>query len=499
MKNRFEPKLFFYGHNCFLIETSNNFLVIDPWLSDRGAFYGSWFQYPKNHHLQDRLVELSKNKQGFVYLTHEHQDHFDVDTISKMSPATKFIIPNFQDKFLYNYLLNNKYDVSELDPDVPLEISNEITIKILITDIGVDHDSAIFIETEKFRFLNQNDCRIFDRLHPEFSDLDYYSVQFSGANHHPACYESYTPKLKAAISHEKVISKLNTVAKAISTLKPKYYIPAAGPAIFPFLDEELTLSNDNIFIHQDYLKDFLDSKNITNVIYPRPGEEIHEGSSRTPIGSPTKAELLDYQSSVINIWENLSVSFDKKKLENVIRARLHEIKDINFKTEFVIQFVWGEASTDTLFIDLESSTISSSNKFKKNIYKISAEKKYFALMHSSARWQDISLTLRGKAWRKPDVFDNVINIFLFSEINNIKESLLSSLSIPNERAIVNGVNSCRYEIDRFCPHQGADLKFGQITEDNEIVCPRHGWKFSLDKRGQSSNGKASIRSIKIKD
>mgnify|MGYP001252913765 CR=1 FL=1 len=55
----------------------------------------------------------------------------------------------------------------------------------------------------------------------------------------------------------KVQAKLNNLLKGIQTLKPSYFLPAAGPAIFPFLDSKLSLGKNNIFIHQDYLDKFL--------------------------------------------------------------------------------------------------------------------------------------------------------------------------------------------------------------------------------------------------
>jgi 3-phenylpropionate/trans-cinnamate dioxygenase ferredoxin subunit len=56
----------------------------------------------------------------------------------------------------------------------------------------------------------------------------------------------------------------------------------------------------------------------------------------------------------------------------------------------------------------------------------------------------------------------------------------SSMSIK-----VNGVDiaifnfdNTLYAIDALCPHKGGLLSQGQV-ENCEIICPKHGWKFSL--------------------
>jgi UDP-MurNAc hydroxylase len=76
----------FLGHNCFLFQSQQSILVTDPWFSDKGAFFGSWYQYPKNHHLVNEFIQLTNgNKKVFIYLSHEHQDHFDLETLNKLN------------------------------------------------------------------------------------------------------------------------------------------------------------------------------------------------------------------------------------------------------------------------------------------------------------------------------------------------------------------------------------------------------------------------------
>lgn len=75
----------YLGHAGFCIETESIVIVMDPWLSEYGAFDSSWFQYPKNHHMAQYVRELMSNtpKDKYIYISHEHQDHFDLEFLTR--------------------------------------------------------------------------------------------------------------------------------------------------------------------------------------------------------------------------------------------------------------------------------------------------------------------------------------------------------------------------------------------------------------------------------
>ena len=56
----------------------------------------------------------------------------------------------------------------------------------------------------------------------------------------------------------------------------------------------------------------------------------------------------------------------------------------------------------------------------------------------------------------------------------------------------------QYEVDRDCPHKGADL-LGVPVINSILECPRHRWKFDLSRGGVCIEGKAkcSLRARKL--
>ena len=113
------------------------------------------------------------------------------------------------------------------------------------------------------------------------------------------------------------------------------------------------------------------------------------------------------------------------------------------------------------------------------------------------RWQNVYLTLRANVFRKPDIVSNSLNIFLFSDFSNIRNNFLSTYEINSEKVMVENKSKQRYLVDRYCPHQKADLCNAEIDENNNLICPVHAWKFNLNNGGKDNRSNLTINSKKI--
>ena len=495
-KNNFQ----FWGHNCFSVKSKNSALVIDPWFSESGAFYSSWFQYPKNHKFKKNVLELIQSKKSYIFISHEHQDHFDEKFLSVVPKHTSIIIPNYMDKNFRNQVLEMFENVIELSQNKEYEIDNEIKISLIIKDIGISHDAAILIKTKNYVFFNQNDCKVFDKLHLINEKIDFYSVQFSGANWHPSNFD-FPDHQKVKISSQKVKNKFKNVLNALNQLQPKYFLPAAGPAIFPFLDINLSLGVDNIFVHQQELKEFLEFNDFNNILFLRPGQDFTSNAFK-PIETPTIEDVKSYRNGIKNYWDNIPNKLDRKLLEDQILKRFSEIKDIKIINCPILIFNYGntfnndKTTKNKIFIDLNEKKLLDNFDYSSNFEEIVSTEKYFYLM-CIERWQNVYLSLRANVFRKPDIVSNSLNIFLFSDISNIRNNFLSTNEINSEKVIVENKSKQRYIVNRYCPHQKADLCNAEIDEDNNLICPVHAWKFNLNNGGKDNRSNLTINSKKI--
>lgn len=496
-KNNFQ----FWGHNCFSVKSKNSALIIDPWFSESGAFYSSWFQYPKNHKFKKNVLELLiQSKKSYIFISHEHQDHFDEKFLSVVPKHTSIIIPNYMDKNFRNQVLGMFENVIELSQNKEYEIDNEIKISLIIKDIGISHDAAILVKTKNYVFFNQNDCKVFDKLHLINEKIDFYSVQFSGANWHPSNFD-FPDHQKVKISSQKVKNKFKNVLNALNQLQPKYFLPAAGPAIFPFLDINLSLGVNNIFVHQQELKEFLEFNEFNNILYLRPGQDFASNAFK-PIETPTIEDVKSYRNGIKNYWDNIPNKLDRKLLEDQILKRFSEIKDIKIINCPTLIFNYGnkfnndKTTKNKIFIDLNEKKLLDNFDYSSNFEEIVSTEKYFYLM-CIERWQNVYLSLRANVFRKPDIVSNSLNIFLFSDISNIRNNFLSTNEINSEKVIVENKSKQRYIVNRYCPHQKADLCNAEIDEDNNLICPVHAWKFNLNNGGKDKRSNLTINSKKI--
>jgi UDP-MurNAc hydroxylase len=489
----------FWGHNCFLIDTDREALLIDPWLNDTGAFFGSWHQWPPNSHLRGALQKRCAEKALSIFLTHEHQDHFDKATLRALSshPACTVYIPAYQDKFLLEALRGMNLRAVELPEGKT--VGTEIQFQIFIDDGGINHDSAIFVAAPGFTFFNQNDCKLFDRLPllaRQLGPVDYYSVQFSGANWHPACFELPADQ-RRLVARKKVVSKLRNVLGGARVLAPRFFVPAAGPAFFPFLDPALNVGEGTIFVHQPELDKYLRQNGMTNLLYPRPGERIDADTSRAPISGPSPDQIRAYRAGHRDIWDEIDDTFSKECFAQTLQRRLDLIADIAVPQDTpMVAFNWGEADDDWLLVDLVGKSLVASSAPQQPCLTLKASTKYFSLMCGSERWQDIALCMQATVQRVPDVYNTVANIFLFADESNLAESLVQSLNLSKERIVIEHKGQ-KYEINRYCPHQGGDLAYALIDDDLNVVCPRHSWRFDLACEGMCKTSGASINAVKL--
>jgi UDP-MurNAc hydroxylase len=489
----------FWGHNCFLVEYENEALLIDPWLNDTGAFYGSWHQWPPNGHLRPTVWQRCLGKKLSIYLTHEHQDHFDRETLGAYArhPDCTVFIPDYRDKFLRDALgalgLRTR-ELSEQD-----EAGKHLRFRIFIDDRSINHDSAIFVSTPDFTFFNQNDCKIFDRLRmirAGLGNVDYYSVQFSGATWHPSCFVM-PPDQRRLLSRRKVLSKLNNVLTGINVLAPRFFVPAAGPAFFPFLDAELNSGAGTIFVHQDELEKYLTRNKIGNVLYPRPGDTLDDSSSRIPIAGPAPDEIEQYRATHTDVWSTIEDSFSKARFAEVLQRRLDLLAPIALPADTpAIAFNWGPGEDDWHLVDLHARTLRATSEPDSPCLIVKASTRYFSLMCGQERWQDIALSMRASIERRPDLYNTIANIFLFSDEADLAESVTQALNVSTERVVIEHRGE-KYEINRYCPHQGGDLAYAHIDDEMNVVCPRHSWKFDLNCEGMCKDSGMSIQAVRL--
>lgn len=520
-------KLHYFGHACFMFEDNNNLFLMDPWLSMDGAFLGSWRQMDVPKNSVEIIIKLSKIKKLNVLISHEHEDHYDFSTLNQLKEFThQIIIPKYQGRYFYNKLKKNiNSSIFELQENQSL-IINDTSIQFFIDESGINRDAGFHIKNKDLNFLNLNDCKLNDRasfIKNKCGKIDIFTCQFSGANMHPHAY-NFNKETIANIANKKIKKKFFAVKKLINNLSPEIYIPSAGPPLFS--PKELEMCNedkDTIFpkwwnfkkyIEKNEFKfNFLNLKNNTYLNFKNHkliSEPIlSKEMSKTIIANNIKfyrniennKKYKKYSS--IEISNFIKTEFEKKL---IILRKFKEKLEMNFSFYFYLdgEFVFG-------FNNKELKLLKQYDNPKDYYYIHHANSNTInKLMNSKSSWGTYFLSLMFKNERVPDVYDSLLNLFLVSNTDEelqygleneeleIGLNKLKSIKDNNELIELKSLDGKSKVIcQRYCPHQGADLKFAEF-DGHYITCPRHSWMFDAKNNGLSQNSKDKlfIKSLK---
>jgi UDP-MurNAc hydroxylase len=508
-------QIVFLGHAGFMVKTKHALVIMDAWLSLDGAFDAGWFQLPQNHFMAATVQEAvtNSNVPVYIYISHEHKDHFDTKFLQTLKGDIHFVIPKFRRTLLQEHLeAITQYPITVLNDEEVFKFTDG-SITIYTDDSEMDRDSAVLLQADGYNFLNLNDCKIFDRLpylKNKVGTLHAFAAQFSGATWHPTCY-NYDSNQYAAISRKKNIIKFNTVVQAIKVLQPQYYIPSAGPACF--LDPKtihLNFEAVNIFPRVPQFLKYLYGRNVIaaeNALELMPGESLDITNS-----SYIKNSGIDYESDFEHYIKNYAAQYEgfftarNKTFNNLYLGKLLNNLKISLENKLAgfnshklidrkLYISITELANTFLAIDFVTKKVETVSSIEaEHYYALVADALAFdRVLEGLQTWEDFSLTFRMRLNRAPDAYQNLIHGFLILEASDM-EFLCERFRAfeQNEERINITVNHTQYTIKRYCPHQGADLKFATIEEDRYVVCPRHGWYFDMENGGLSENELCSL-------
>ncbi|KFA88235.1 Rieske 2Fe-2S domain-containing protein [Archangium violaceum] len=508
----------FLGHAGFLIETQHALVVADPWLSPHGAFDAAWMQFPRNHDLAPMVREKLEHspKERFLYISHEHKDHYDPDFLRTLTKRDfTVVIGRFRRTALRDDFV--AYGAKRI---ITCEDSQEVPfkggyLKLYLTDSGTNRDSALLVQADGQCFLNLNDCKIHDRLPAvvaEEGPIDVFTAQFSGAIWHPTCYD-YSREDYAEHSRQKRGSKFEAVARAMETVRPRVYLTSAGPACF--LDPSLfhiNLEPVNIFPRASELFTFLQHRlagKTPRLLEPMPGDVLDAGLGEMVSLAPervTEENVSQYLRSYAALQTRV---FRERRrnmmLEEVDRIHLRLREEMQQKLDafsladrVMTPLYMGlvELPGQLIRVDFRSGrveVVSEVRDVSRYTFTSSAAD-IVRVLDRKLNWEDFLLSFRFRASRSPDVYDASLHNFLAAEIEDLRAMCDTTLATESrkERTVVTA-GGMRYAVNRYCPHQGADLREGWVEEGRYLVCPRHRWRFDLQDGGSCGTNGCSVK------
>ncbi len=243
-------KVRYISSACVILEHEDIKVLCDPWLTD-GVYYGSWYHYPPLEFRPEDFDDVD-----YIYISHIHHDHMDVDSLKRISKNIPVLIHDFADKFLLRIIKEiGFHEVIEIPHQESYKLGNDFEVEILAADncdpvvcgkyfgcklLGEDNsrtkqvDSLAVFSSSNYVVVNTNDCPYdltrysCDYIAKNYSHIDLLLVGYTGAGPYPQCYENYSPIEKAQLADLKKNQFLNKTIGYLKHLQPKYFMPFAG-------------------------------------------------------------------------------------------------------------------------------------------------------------------------------------------------------------------------------------------------------------------------------
>jgi hypothetical protein len=220
----------YLAHASLLVEDGGTRLVTDPWL-DGPTYLSAWWHFPAP-------VAQGADLWGvdYVYLTHEHADHFHPSTLKALPRTTpiligRFATPRFRDQL--NRL--GFHNVRELAHGRRVRLGE----RLMVTSYQYRaDDTALVIETPDATILDLNDCllraRALEQVLTRHEHIDLLAMSFANAEAYPIVYTHDDPDERPDWNDR---SRFDDFLRKVSAIGPKAFTPFAS--MFSFLSPEL--------------------------------------------------------------------------------------------------------------------------------------------------------------------------------------------------------------------------------------------------------------------
>ncbi len=209
------------GHSTLFVETSGPTILVDPWFGG-SCYWRSWWHYPPNGDIDPAWL-----RPDFLYITHDHFDHFHYPSVRRLDRSTKVLVPRFGVDFMDAEFRRLGFDdVTELPHGRTHRLSEDVTVASF--QYGFD-DSLFVVRDGDTTIWDVNDCKIRGRslrkVAARFGRPAVALKSHSFAEGYPNCYVSEDPADVSLVTRQTFVQDF---CSAIDEIEPRYAVPFAS-------------------------------------------------------------------------------------------------------------------------------------------------------------------------------------------------------------------------------------------------------------------------------
>jgi L-ascorbate metabolism protein UlaG (beta-lactamase superfamily) len=369
--------------NSFLdIINSEIRIWMDPWVNT--AFDGCWAGC---NGLRFLKKSISKRPVNYIYISHLHTDHFDInfllDVINFQKEKIIFVIKKFSDNRLAKILEKNGIcfdNIKQLQTYKSYQLSNTSRFVILpqISTSSTNSEDIVNYDLDTSCVFIDSNVKIFNQVDNPYSpkdlskvlnklkknninnDFDISFMPYCGSSEYPMSYININRNKEKSFIIKK---QLNSFQQRLSKIKTKFFIPAGGTyeldSIFSVLNKYLPIPNFsqiNSFLKKRYQEKMLDSNKYYFLVKKKHITIVKNDFRKNFKSSFKKNENhISYNKTIKNF-------FNKKYIKDLI-------SEIENNLSFVIKKKYNILKTEiVLFIyDKQPLRIKNLSSYKKKI------------------------------------------------------------------------------------------------------------------------------------
>ena len=220
----------FLGQACTLIETNNKKIIVDPWIVGP-CNVNTWYTL-RNKAATKKDIPTDVD---YIYISHEHQDHFQQETLKEFSKKIPIYICKFKTKRFYNEIKKLGFkNIIELTSWKPEILTKDLEITSIQNPDLMFEDSALLIKSSEGTVFCQTDCKMdftsLKKVNAAKPDIGFF--MYSVANWYPDVY-NYSKEKRDEIAKKRKLNKINGFVNYVDVIKPKFAVAYAGGPLFP--------------------------------------------------------------------------------------------------------------------------------------------------------------------------------------------------------------------------------------------------------------------------
>lgn len=405
--NSLNFRIRFLNHACFILETENFKIATDPWIVGSAFCNGWWLSQPSP---ADSITQL--NSCDCIYISHNHPDHLNIKTLSKLDKNIPILTPKFSSGSCVSLLNDLGFkDIREISFDHKwLCETGQVSFSVLKSGDFRD-DSGLLIEIGDRTVLFTVDCNFIDFWRfPK--KIDVLASSFAGgASGFPLCFNNYNENEKTLQIERNKRSIYTSNKMVLQKVRPQYFIPYAG------FFEERALRDEYIMQHnkknsiQDYkpLCDLIGSQlvDVTNTpIVNFAGDKVscEEFSGDTLSKENTEIEIARERASyspnfklIKNYFEN---SHFHKNLDCYIVLTNDSFEPVDVDSKICVEF--SEDKAPRCFTNQDYPRRDGINYLEIKVREI----EFFKVIQNGLPWEDLSIGFQLRVWRDPNVYNS---------------------------------------------------------------------------------------------